>query len=64
MSDFNEQMGLNQFDLPTMETTLDITTFLPQMYREQMSQNINPFLTMEGRAGEDELQLYINPVMM
>ena len=64
MSDFNERMGLNQFDLPTMETTLDITTVPPQMYREQMSQNINPFLTMEGRAGEDELQRYINPVMM
>ena len=65
VSDFDDQMDfINQYDSPLMENTLDIGSFPPQMYHEQMGQNINPFLTMKDWAGQDELQRYVNPAMI
>lgn len=66
VSDFEEGMDfINQYDSPVMDNTMDLTSFPPHMFQDQIAPSaINPFLMMKDWTGQEEFQRYVNPAMI
>ncbi len=66
ISEFDDSMDfINQFESPTMDSNIDMSSFPPTMFQQHMAPAvINPCLTMKDWAGQEDLQRYFNANMI
>jgi hypothetical protein len=66
VSEFDDSMDfINQFDSPMVDTSMDMSSFPPQMFQEHIVPAvINPCLTMKDWAGQEDMQRYFNANLM
>ena len=64
-TDFDDSMDFMQYESPMMDNTMDLTSFPPHMFQDQMAPSaINPFMTMKDWTGQEDFSRYVNPAMI